>query len=77
MSNTPNELADMFPNKRDLIHELKVSDPDFAQLTEDYHRVTRAVHRGETNIEPMDDIRMENLRKDRLRLLDTIAGHLA
>ena len=76
MSNTPNELADMFPNKKDEIHALKVSNPEFAKLAEEYHDLTRAVHRAETNVEPTDDFHMEDLRKKRLKVLDAIAAKL-
>lgn len=73
MSHTPNELAEMFPDKIDVIHELKTSSGEFAKLHDDYHDVTRAIHRAETNVEPTDDFHLEDLRKERLRLLDRIS----
>ncbi len=76
MSHTPNELVEMFPDKVDKIHDLKISDSAFAKLVDDYHAINRTVHRGETDIEPMDDFRMEALRKERLQLLDAIAAKL-
>jgi uncharacterized protein YdcH (DUF465 family) len=54
MSHTPHELADDFPQDVEKIHELKVSNPHFAKLMEDYHEVNRAVHRAETGVEPCD-----------------------
>ena len=73
MSHTPNELIDLFPGKEAKIHELKQTSGEFAKLAEEYHAVTREIHRGETNIEPMDDFHIEDLRKRRLQLLDRIS----
>jgi uncharacterized protein YdcH (DUF465 family) len=60
MSHTPHELADDFPQDIEKIHELKVSDPHFAKLMEDYHEMNRAVHRAETGVEPCDQLAENN-----------------
>ena len=46
MSHTPHELAEEFPDKIDVMHELKQSDQHFAKLADEYHEVNRAVHRA-------------------------------
>lgn len=74
MSHTPNELIDMFPDQADNIHELKAANGEFARIFDEYHEVTREIHRGETNVEPMDDFRLEELRKRRLQMLDRVAA---
>jgi len=76
MSNTPNELAEQFPLAVEKMHELKTSDAHFAKLFDDYHEINRQIHRAETNIEPTDDFHLEDMRKQRLALLDTIAPYL-
>ena len=76
MSNTPNELSEQFPDAHDKMHELNQSDAHFAKLFEDYHELNRAIHRAETNVEPTDDFHMEDMRKQRLALLDEIAPYL-
>lgn len=76
MSHTPNELSDMFPEHAEKIHNLKIENSEVAELFDEYHDLTREIHRGETNIEPMDDFRLENLRKRRLQMLDRIAAIL-
>lgn len=76
MSHVPHELPEAFPGQADRIRELKTSDPRFAKLADDYHEVNREIHRGETDVEPMDDVRMQELRKRRLALLDEIKGRL-
>ena len=39
--------------------------------------MNRAVHRAETNVEPMDQFREEELRKERMHLKDRIAAKLS
>lgn len=74
MSNTPHALVDEFPLQKDRIHELKLSDPHFKKLFDQYHDVNDAIHRAETNVEPMDQFAEETLRKERLSLKDQIAA---
>ncbi len=76
MSNTPNELAEQFPQAVEKMQVLKAEDAHFAKLFDDYHELNRAIHRAEVNIEPTDDFHMETLRKQRLALLDQIARYL-
>lgn len=77
MSHTPHDLAETFPDAAARIHDLKTHDSHFAKLADEYHALNRDIHRGETNIEPMDDARLEDLKKRRLLLLDEIARRLA
>ncbi len=77
MSNTPHELAEEFPQDVDKIHTLKVSNPHFAKLMDEYHEINRAVHRAETGVEPVDDMAESQMRKQRMHLKDEIAGMLA
>lgn len=77
MSHTPHELADEFPQDRDLIHRLKLDDAHFARLAEEYHTVNRTIHRIESEAEAASDERMESLKKERLALADQISAMLA
>ncbi|MCG7519261.1 YdcH family protein [Ruegeria sp. Ofav3-42] len=72
MSHTPHELAEEFPDKVELMSQLKQSDAHFARLADEYHEVNREVHRAETNVEPMDDLAETDLRKKRAALKDEI-----
>ena len=69
---TPHELHEEFPDKADRIQELKQTDHHFARLADEYHEINRAVHRAETNVEPMDDLAETELRKKRAHLKDEI-----
>ena len=64
----------MFPEHADKIHQLKTEDGEFARIFDEYHEVTREIHRGETNVEPMDDFRMAELRKRRLQMIDRVTA---
>jgi hypothetical protein len=77
MSHTPHELADELPEHAESIRARKAADPHFAKLADRYHHINREIHRGETNVEPMDDFHLEELKKQRLALLDQLKGMLA
>ena len=72
MSHTPHELATDFPEYADRIHDLKTSDGHFARLFDEYHEINRAVHRAETNVEPMEDLVEVEMRKKRGSLKDEL-----
>lgn len=77
MTHTPHELHEEFPEHAAKIGMLKTTDSHFAKLAQHYHEVNRSIHRAETDVEPMDDATIENLRKQRLRLKDEISAILA
>lgn len=76
MSNTPNQLADDFPEKAEQIHALKETDNHFARLVEEYHELNREIHRVETRVEPTSEDVEEDLKRRRLRLKDEIVAML-
>ena len=76
MGHTPHELAADFPDHAEKLHTLKESDAHFAKLYDEYHDVNRSVHRAETNVEPMSDLAMLDLRKQRAHLKDQIWAYL-
>jgi uncharacterized protein YdcH (DUF465 family) len=73
MSHTPHELHEEFPGQIDLMHQLKMENPHFARLADQYHDVNRAIHRAETRVEAISDQAEAELRRQRLRLKDEIA----
>ena len=76
MSNVPHELAEEFPEHAEKIHEMKVGNAHFAKLFDEYHAVNGAIHRAETNVEPMAEEHEQALRKKRMALKDEIAAKL-
>lgn len=77
MSNTPHELHEEFPEHADKISALKQGNAHFAKLAEEYHELNRAVHRAETNVEPIEQLAETDLRKRRAVLKDEIWGMLS
>lgn len=76
MFNQTHELADEFPEYKDKIHQLKTSNTHFAKLFDEYHNVTREVHRIEQEIETVSDDVAEELKKKRLSLKDKLFSML-
>ncbi len=66
------DLLHEFPEHRDAIHELKLSDAHFARLFDEYHDVDHEVHRIETGIENTSDDYLEERKKLRLYLKDEL-----
>ena len=77
MSHTPNDLRDEFPEAVDVLHQLKIHDAHFAKLADTYHDLNREIHRIESGIDAASDARAENLKKDRLSILDEVSALIA
>jgi uncharacterized protein YdcH (DUF465 family) len=77
MTHTPHELADLFPDDAEMIHDLKARHTHFARLADEHHAVNREIHRIEAQIETASDAHTEGLKKRRLALQDEIAAMLA
>ena len=72
MTHIPHQLAEAFPAHTEQLHDLKMDNAHFRNLADEYDTVNHEIHRGETNIEPMSDVHLEDLKKTRLKLLDDI-----
>jgi len=72
MTYTPHELHEEFPDHVERMQELKTADAHFARLFDEYHDLNRAVHRAETNIEPVEELAEVAMRKQRVALKDEI-----
>ena len=76
MSYVAHELHEEFPEKSEAIKELKGGNAHFARIADQYHELNRAIHRMETDIEPVADETLEGLKRQRLTLKDEIARFL-
>ena len=76
MSHVPHGLHEEFPQAAAAISKLKIGDAHFARITDRYEHLNREIHRVETDIEPSSDERLEELKKERLKLKDEIAAML-
>lgn len=77
MSHVAHELHSEFPQHADLLHRLKMTDSHFQRIAERYHEVNREIHRVEAEIEASSDARLEDLKKQRLAMLDEVAGMIS
>lgn len=76
MSNVPHELAAEFPDLKEKIHDLKISDGHFARLFDEYHVVNREVHRAEAAGLNITDEHYEELKRKRMTLKDELYSML-
>lgn len=76
MSHVPHELADEFPEHKDRIHALKVSDAHFQRLFDRYHEINREIHRAEAAGLNISDEHYEDLKKSRMALKDDLYAML-
>ncbi len=76
MSHVPHELADEFPEYKERIHDLKVSDAHFRRLFDEYHVVNREIHRAEAAGLNISDEHYEELKKQRMQLKDNLYSML-
>lgn len=74
--NSSHPLIEEFPEFRENIHRLKMTDRHFAKLFDEYDLVAHAVHRIEAGAEAASDERLEDLKKRRLRLKDNLFRRL-
>ncbi|MGD9829570.1 MAG: YdcH family protein [Hyphomicrobiaceae bacterium] len=76
MSHVPHELAEEFPEHRETIHNLKMTNGHFARLADEYHALNREIHRHEAQGVDVADETLETMKKQRLRMLDEIFAML-
>jgi uncharacterized protein YdcH (DUF465 family) len=76
MSHTKHDLHDEFPEHVAAMHAMREKNPHFAHLIEQYNEVNLAIYRVEAQIEATDDFHLEDMKKQRLRLLDQITAAL-
>jgi len=77
MSHVPHDLHDEFPQDSAVLHQLKTGDAHFAGLADRYHTLNREIHRIDSGVEPTSDDHAEQLKRQRLALLDEISAIVA
>ncbi|ULQ54222.1 YdcH family protein [Flavihumibacter fluvii] len=69
-------LLNEFPEQKEKIQELKVSDAHFKKLYEEYNAVNHEVERIENGLEPTSDVFLNDLKLKRVTLKDELYGML-
>jgi len=77
MSHVHHELHEVFPEDHEILHQLKISDAHFQKLSDNYHTTNREIHRIEAEVDHASDLRVEELKKQRLGLIDEVAQIVA
>lgn len=62
----------MFPEYRDLISRLKTEDDHFTRLFDRHNNLDQQIKNMETGIVPADAVTIENLKKEKLQLKDSL-----
>ncbi|MEN8185145.1 MAG: DUF465 domain-containing protein [Myxococcota bacterium] len=65
-------LINEFPELRDAMHRLKVGNPEFRALFDEYHDLDKQIYRIEQDIEPVSDDFWAELKRRRLYLKDRL-----
>lgn len=76
MSEHNKDLAHEFPEFKEKIHDLKVSNGHFKKLFESYHEIAGAIYRAEQRLDVISEREEEDLRKKRLVIKDEIYSML-
>ncbi len=66
------DILHEFPELKEKVHELKISNLHFKKIFDEYHEVDHQVHRIETGAEVTSDEHLTALRKHRVHLKDSI-----
>ena len=70
-------LHDLFPDDEAILHDLKIDDAHFHTLADQHNLLAKQIYRIETDIVPASDEHLEELKKQRLSVLDEVAAMLA
>lgn len=76
MSYKPHDLVAEFPEDQELLRQRKLTKGHFAVLADRYQEVNHAIVRIESELDPASDARLEDLKKERLSLLDQIGAQV-
>ncbi|QJQ33366.1 DUF465 domain-containing protein [Sphingomonas lacunae] len=77
MSHVPHDLHAEFPQDAEVLHSLKTGNSHFAALAERYHGVNREIHRIDSGVEAASDDHVEQLKRQRLAMLDEVSAMIA
>ena len=70
------DLLHEFPEYADKIHQLKISNPHFRELFDEYDNLEHRIHRMKTDIEVVTDETLKELKAHMLHLKDEIYSML-
>jgi uncharacterized protein YdcH (DUF465 family) len=69
--------GEMFESDEEIVQELLSSDEEFKRLYQKHHGLKEQVHQANEGTLPLDDVSLENLKKQKLLLKDRMAAVIA
>jgi uncharacterized protein YdcH (DUF465 family) len=73
MSELGHDLHALFPAQRDILHTLKIESEHYRGLAARHHELALEIGHIEADLDAASDVRLEELKKQRLAVLDDIA----
>lgn len=70
------DLLHEFPEMKEKIHELKISNNAFRKLFDDYHDIDHQIHSYESGAKVTTDEHLNELRLQRVQLKDALFNYL-
>jgi len=70
------DLLHEFPEHKEKIHDLKVSDTHFRKMFDEYHEIDHQIHSYETGATATTDEHLNELRAKRVHLKDSLYEYL-
>ncbi len=67
----------MFEYEQDIVEELRKSNARFEELYKEHHKLKEKVRDAELGVLPLDDYRLENMKKMKLLAKDRMAAMIA
>ncbi len=67
----------MFESDDEIVQELLLDDEEFKRLYQKHHALKDQVQQANEGILPLDDVSLENLKKQKLLLKDKMAAMIA
>lgn len=77
MSEAGHDIHAHFPAHREALHALKLSSPCYRDLAERYHGLAHRIARIEQQLEAASDELLEELKKQRLEILDKVSAMIS
>jgi uncharacterized protein YdcH (DUF465 family) len=77
MSELGHDLHALFPAQREILHALKLNSAHYRLLADRHHELVQQISRIEGGLDAASDDRLEELKKQRLNLLDEVAAMVA
>ena len=74
MSENGHDIHAHFPEHREALHALKLNSAHYRELADRYHGLARRIARIEEGLDPVSDDLLEELKKQRLEILDKTAA---